>query len=192
MDLELRNLNKSFDSRPVLTNFSHVFPDGSLTCIVGPSGCGKTTLLRLILGLWKAESGEIIGRPARCAAVFQEDRLIEHLSAHANIRVALRHDFPTERIFAALEAVRLHDELSKPVRELSGGQKRRVAILRALLAEADLLVMDEPFKGLDIETRDTVLRFALPLLKGRTTLIVTHDPLEADMLGGSILKIKND
>lgn len=191
MPIELRNLSKSFDGRAVLSGLNHRFADGRITCIVGPSGCGKTTLLNLLLGLTMPASGEILGLPqGRIAAVFQEDRLIEHLSALSNIRIVLKHGYPKEKILDALNAVGLEDAALQPVRELSGGMKRRVALVRALLAESDLVLMDEPFKGLDASTRETVIRFARPLLAGRTALIVTHDPAEAQMLGAEIFELQ--
>ena len=191
MPIELRNLSKSFDGRAVLSGLNHRFADGRITCIVGPSGCGKTTLLNLLLGLTVPDSGEILGLPKnRIATVFQEDRLIEHISALANIRIVLRRGYPTEDILRAMKAVGLEDAALQPVRELSGGMKRRVALVRALLAESDLVLMDEPFKGLDAATRETVILFARPLLAGRTALIVTHDPAETQMLGAEIFELQ--
>lgn len=191
MPIELHSLCKSFDGRGILQNLSASFPDGQITCIVGPSGCGKTTLLNLILGLLLPDSGEITGLPSgRIAAVFQEDRLIEHLSPLANSRLVLPRSFPESEILHALESVGLKDAARQPVRELSGGMKRRAALVRALLTDSPLIVMDEPFKGLDAETRETVIRFAKPRLRGRTALIVTHDPAEAKMLGAEIFELK--
>ncbi len=191
MPIELHSLCKSFDGRGILQNLSASFPDGQITCIVGPSGCGKTTLLNLILGLLLPDSGEITGLPSgRIAAVFQEDRLIEHLSPLANIRLVLPRSFPESEILHALESVGLKNAARQPVRELSGGMKRRAALVRALLTDSPLIVMDEPFKGLDAETRETVIRFAKPRLRERTALIVTHDPAEAKMLGAEIFELK--
>lgn len=191
MSIELRKLCKSFEGRPVLSDLSHIFPEGRITCITGPSGCGKTTLFNLILGLLPPDSGEILGCPkGRIATVFQEDRLIEHLSALSNIRIVLRRNYPKDKILQALKAVGLEEAAHQPVRELSGGMKRRVAIVRALLADSPLILMDEPFKGLDAATRDAAIHFAKPLLAGRTALIITHDPAEAAMLGAEILKMQ--
>lgn len=191
MPIELHSLCKSFDGREVLNDLSASFPDGKITCITGPSGCGKTTLLNLMLGLLIPDAGEITGLPAgRIAAVFQEDRLIEHLSPLSNVRLVLRRNFPESEILRALEAVGLKDAARQPVCELSGGMKRRAALVRALLTDSPLILMDEPFKGLDAETRETVIRFAKPLLAGRTALIVTHDPAEAEMLSAEIFELK--
>ena len=189
MAIQLCEVSKSFDGKPVLVNLSHSFPDGGIFCVLGPSGCGKTTLLRILMGLLEPDSGRILGLPGRCSAVFQEDRLIEHVSALANVRIALKRDFPAGRIAEALSAVGLADAMAQPVRELSGGMKRRVAIVRALLSDAPLLLMDEPFRGLDRATREQVIRFSRPLMAGRTAIVVTHDPEEPAMLGGSVYEI---
>ena len=189
MAIQLCEVSKSFDGKPVLVNLSHSFPDGGISCVLGPSGCGKTTLLRILMGLLEPDFGRILGLPGRCSAVFQEDRLIEHVSALANVRIALKRDFPAGRIAEALSAVGLADAMAQPVRELSGGMKRRVAIVRALLSDAPLLLMDEPFRGLDRATRERVIRFSRPLMAGRTAIVVTHDPEEPAMLGGSVYEI---
>lgn len=193
MPIELVNVCKAFDGRPVLSGLSHSFPDEKITCILGPSGEGKTTLLNLILGLLPPDSGKISGVPGgRIAAVFQEDRLIEHLSALSNVRLVLPRRFPESEILRALEAVGLGEAARQPVRELSGGMRRRVALVRALLTDSPLVIMDEPFKGLDADTRASVITFARHMLAGRTALIVTHDPSEPEMLGADIFELKRD
>ncbi len=185
MPIKLHDLSKGFDGRPVLVRVNHAFADGAVSCVLGPSGCGKTTLLRILMGLLAPDSGEVTGLPRRCSAVFQEDRLIEHLSAVTNVRVVLRRDVPAARVRDALAEVGLAEALDRPVRELSGGMRRRVAIVRALLADAPLVLMDEPFKGLDAATRDSAIRFARAHLAGRTAIVVTHDPVEPRLLGAS-------
>lgn len=190
MPILIRNLSKTFDGKAVLSAFFHDFPDRSVTCIVGPSGCGKTTLLHLIMGLQAPDGGEITGLSGRTiAAVFQEDRLFEHCSPTANLRAVLSNRNALAEIPGALAAVGLADAAFQPVRTLSGGMKRRVAILRAILADADVLLMDEPFRGLDTDTRDTVIRWMQPRLNGRMVIMVTHDPSEAQLLGGRILSL---
>lgn len=191
MNIDLVNLSKSFDGHNVLSGLTYSFPDGRTTCIVGPSGCGKTTLLNLILGLLSPDGGEIRGVPhGRIAAVFQEDRLIPHLSALRNVKSVLGRRTSEAEILRALDAVGLGGSAQQPVRELSGGMQRRVALVRALLADSPLVVMDEPFKGLDAETRASAIRFALQQLDGRTALVVTHDPAEAAMLKAEIFELK--
>ena len=184
-DIVIRGLCKRYGEKAVLRNFDAVLPQGALTCLMAPSGAGKTTLLRLLLGLEKPDGGEIAGLDGlHLAAVFQEDRLIESLSAQDNVRlVNLR--VSKDAVRAAFAAVRLADCAGQPVRELSGGMRRRVAIVRALLAEWDVLFLDEPFKGLDGETKAAVLDFVRRSLRGRTALLVTHDRAEAEALGAA-------
>lgn len=185
MTLELRAVCKSYGEKQVLSNLTCRFDEGSVTCVVGPSGCGKTTLLRLLMGLESPDSGAIIGLSPAVAAVFQEDRLMERFRAETNVRIALRRGFPKEEILAALDAVGLHAVAEQPVCALSGGMKRRVAIVRAMLSDAPLVIMDEPFKGLDAQTKAQTLAFVRSRLAGRTAILSTHDASEAALLGGT-------
>ena len=184
-DIVIRSLHKAFGEKAVLTGFSATIPAGKVTGIMAPSGGGKTTLLRILLGLERADSGEILGLEGRkFSAVFQEDRLCENLNPVSNIRLVNPLVTRADAL-AALESVRLTDCAAQPVRELSGGMRRRVAILRALLADWDVLFLDEPFKGLDEETKACVLEVTRERCCGRTTLLVTHDAPEAHALGAS-------
>ena len=147
MSIELRGVSKAFGEKQVLQNVSHLFPEGKLTCVMGPSGCGKTTLLSLLLGLVQPDAGEIRGMEGRkLSAIFQEDRLCENAGAVSNIRL-VNPRLSKGEAEEMLREVGLGDSLGQPVRTLSGGMKRRVAILRALAAEYDVLLADEPFKG---------------------------------------------
>ena len=188
MDVTVRDLTKSYGGAPVLENFSHTFPAGETTVIMGPSGGGKTTLLRLILGLETPDSGEVLLPPGtRFSAIFQEDRLCENVSAAANLRL-VRPDLSRREAEKVLLDLGLEDA-RQPVREYSGGMKRRVAILRALLAPYDVLVADEPFKGLDEATRERVMTFFREQTRNRTVLLVTHEEAEAAWFGGPLLTI---
>lgn len=182
MDLVLKHLNKSYGDKAVLTDYSAVFKEGMCSVIMGPSGCGKTTLLRILMGFEPADDGVIEGLPEHLAAVFQEDRLCEDFDAITNVRIAAAPSVSEGQIINGLTALGLSDSAHKAVRYLSGGMKRRVAILRALMADADLILMDEPFKGLDAETKDLVLRYTKQVTAGRTVLMVTHDPSEASFM----------
>lgn len=182
-DIVIKDLCKFYDGKAVLENFSAVLPKGRVTGLTAPSGGGKTTLLRILLGLESADSGEIEGTDgARLSAVFQEDRLCENLDGAANIRL-VSPAVSQERAREALGEVGLCECIGQPVSELSGGMRRRVAILRALLAEYDFLALDEPFKGLDAATKETVMAYTRRLCEGRTVLFVTHDISELDAMG---------
>ena len=182
-DIVIRGLSKAFDGKQVLRDFSTVLPAGQVTGLMAPSGAGKTTLLRILMGLETPDRGTITGlQGLRLSAVFQEDRLCENLDPVSNLRLVT----PTLSRAAAeeaLKAVGLTDCLHQPTRELSGGMRRRVASLRALLAEYDLLFLDEPFKGLDRETKEVVMADTRRRCDGRTVLFVTHDPTELKAMG---------
>lgn len=183
MDIVLRHISKAYGEQIVLKDFSAVFPEGKVTGIMAPSGRGKTTLLRILMDLEQADSGSVEGvLGKKRSAVFQEDRLCDNLSAMSNIRLAaLAHS--REDIMQAMEAIGLGGCATQPVRELSGGMSRRVAILRALLAEYDILYLDEPFRGLDADTRASVMEFTRQKCLGKTVLLVTHDEKETEAMG---------
>lgn len=185
-DLILENICKKYGEKTVLQDVSFVFPGGRRTCIIGPSGCGKTTLLRIILGLETSDAGTMTGRPERLSAVFQENRLFEDFSALSNVAAVCSKE-DKGKIEEHLTALGLGDSLTKPVRTLSGGMKRRVAIARAVLAPGELMILDEPFTGLDKDTKAVVLEYLKTHTQGRTLILVTHDPAERDALAHRVL-----
>lgn len=189
-DIVIKDLDKSFGDKRVLSGFSARIPAGQVTCIMGPSGCGKTTLLNILLGLEPADGGVVEGLPGRMSAVFQEERLSEDFSAVTNVRIVTGKALKTEEIEACLRDLGLEGSLRAPVREFSGGMKRRVAIARAVLAEGELLILDEPFKGLDEATRENVVREVLRRISGRTVIMVTHDPREAALMGARVIEMR--
>ena len=189
MAIVIHNLTKSYGPKLALPPFSCTLAEGEIACLLGQSGCGKTTLLRLLLGLEAPTGGSVTGLPDRVSAVFQEDRLCPAFSAVTNVSLALGRQMPRESVVALLRELGLGDALTKPVRELSGGMQRRVAIARSLLMPADLFLMDEPFKGLDEATRRIVMDTVLARTRGKTLLVVTHDPEEAAYLGGRIVRM---
>ena len=173
MDIVIRELSKSYGNTRVFSGFSCILPKGSRCAVLAPSGAGKTTLLRLILGLEQPDGGIITGVPAEKAAVFQENRLLEGCSALRNLQLTVPG---VQRQGAEmLKELGLDAESqAKPVSALSGGQARRVALARALLAESALITLDEPFTGLDDQARAQAARTILRHLRGRTLLLVTH------------------
>lgn len=190
MDIEVRNLNKCFGEKCVLDNLSQTFPEGKSSVIMGASGCGKTTLLSILMGLCRADSGEISGlEDKKMSAVFQEDRLCENLSAYRNVRMVCDKNKTKTDVEKALADVGLSEALKKPVRELSGGMKRRCAIARAVAADSDLIFLDEPFKGLDEKTKNSVMQYVKDNTKGKTVIMVTHDKTEADFFGGKAIQM---
>ena len=140
---------------------------------MAPSGTGKTTLLRILLGLERADSGTVEGTAgSRVSAVFQEDRLLEHLDAAGNLRFVLGRDYDADA--AMLAELGLSGVGDKPVREYSGGMRRRLALARALLAPCDWMALDEPFTGLDGENRAKAIACVRRCCAGKPVLLVTH------------------
>lgn len=178
----LRDVCKRFGETTALEGLSLTIALGQTTLLMGPSGGGKTTLLRLLLGLETPDRGTLDGlAELQCSAVFQEDRLCENLSALANVCLPHGHLPRSERehlhtqAATMLKAVGLEGCAGRPVRDLSGGMKRRVAIVRAVMADFDLIVFDEPLKGLDPSTKDATMAAILPRLAQKTVVWVTHD-----------------
>lgn len=167
----LENVCKSYDGRQVLHNVSCKMEQGSAWAILAPSGVGKTTLLRLILGLESQDSGTISDVPKRKSALFQDDRLFPNLTIPTNLRMTI--GTPPETM-PLLKVLGLEDALDTPAGSLSGGQSRRASLARALLAEGDLLTLDEPFTGLDEENRLAAAKAIRDYRRGRTLLLVTH------------------
>lgn len=176
VELCVTNLSKSYDGRAVLENVSFTAPVG-LTRIAGNSGIGKTTLLRILLGLERADGGEVAPKDLRWAAVFQEDRLLEGLDAAGNLRFALGAAYDDSQAKALLGALGLGDVGEKKARDYSGGMKRRLALTRALLAPCDALALDEPFTGLDAGNREAALTCILRAAKEKIVLLAAHEAL---------------
>ena len=183
--MKIQHLCKSFDGKVVLDHVSLTLESGGTACLMAPSGRGKTTLLRCIAGLETPDSGQITDLPERIAYVFQEDRLCDGFSAVDNIRLVTGKALGEGEIRRHLEELGLAGSLDQPVRELSGGMRRRVVISRAVCFGADLLLLDEPFKGLDDETRQQTADYILRHRWAAAILCVTHDREDAAALGGA-------
>lgn len=191
MDIVINNLTKSYENQLVLNDFSHTFKEGSFTCVMGKSGAGKTTLLSILMGLEAMDSGQIEGLSGqKISAVFQEDRLCRNLTALYNIKMVLEKGYyKDEDICRILDGIGIDARDKKTVGEYSGGMRRRVAIVRALLAEFDLLIMDEPLKGLDPETKERVISLIKSMTVGKTVIMTTHDETEATEFGAEIINV---
>ena len=190
MDIVLSNICKSFGENRVLDRLNWRFPGGQISCVQGPSGCGKTTLLRLIAGLEAPDSGEIRGADGKkISAVFQENRLLENLTAEKNILLTARPGFTRTDARKLLNELGLSDTAQRRTCELSGGMQRRVAVARALAADYELLLLDEPLTGLDDDARLRVLRRIQADLNGRTAIWITHDPDAAALLNAPLLRL---
>ncbi len=181
--LHIQDISKRYGDTVVFDRFSSTIYPGEVNVLFGASGSGKTTLLRLLMGLEEADEGTIhIVEDLRISAVFQEDRLCNNLSAFSNVKLVVEPSVTSGQIKDSLCAVGLKDAIRKPAKELSGGMKRRVALVRALMATYDLLILDEPFKGLDEATKVQVVAYTLEKIKNKTVLLVTHDAEEVKMM----------
>lgn len=193
MALLLSNIHKKFGDLYVLKDLSMHVEGNKLICILGPSGCGKTTLLNIISGVYPPDQGEISGVEDKIISyLFQDTRLLPWKTAGENIDFVIkdrmtRHQ-AAEITDRYLEMVGLKDFKNYYPSKLSGGMKQRVAIARAFAYPSDLLLMDEPFKGLDLQLKKALMLafIDLWLLDKRTAIFVTHDIDEAVLLGEEI------
>lgn len=192
-DLSIENINKSFEDLVVLQDLSVNFERERITCILGPSGCGKTTLLNIMTGLIKDYEGTVKGFAKEdISFVFQEDRLIPWLTVYDNLKLVLKSKYEDgeldHRISHYISMVGVEEYLFNYPSDLSGGMKQRVAIARALAFGGRVIIMDEPFKSLDIKNKMGLLKdFKQIATQTKSTVIfVTHDIDEAIEIGDSI------
>ena len=174
MDITLNHISKRYGDKIVFNDFGCGFSAGKAYCLFGPSGSGKTTLLRMLSGIESCDSGEIHGmKGKKISAVFQEDRLFENLSAEKNVMITAKAGFSRTDAHSLLNRLGITD-IKKPVGEFSGGMKRRCAVARALAAEYDILLLDEPLAGLDKSARQAVMQVISEENRGRTLICATH------------------
>jgi len=218
MKIVIEQINKTLDEKKIVKNFSFVIDDGGIYALSGKSGSGKTTFLNMILGLEKPDSGKIKyeahaisdyradsdtaskqlnsfilcenARAYTFGMVFQQDRLLENKNAIQNILFTSSVDKTIEEIKTELEKLLKGVDLYKNVSELSGGERRRVSILRALFSnDSGIIIMDEPFSGLDAATKETVRTYIKQNLKGRTFVFSTHDASDISYFNAEVIKI---
>lgn len=186
--LRIENLNVSFGETLVFRDFSIDLPKDKITCVLGPSGAGKTTLLKALCGLIPPKNGFI---PPKCSFIFQDHRLLPNLTALDNLAVVLDGKRAERRKQAGkmLSDMELSDAANLYPDELSGGMAQRVAIARGLLFSGDLLLMDEPFKGLDLGLQERLIKYFVKHWEAnpRTTVFVTHSILEAILVADRIV-----
>jgi osmoprotectant transport system ATP-binding protein len=207
---ELRGITKAYGEQRALDELSLRIEPATTTALIGPSGCGKSTLLRVLIGLVQAEAGEVLldGAPLtparlpearlRMGYVIQQGGLFPHLTARGNATLMAAHlGWPRERIAAQLDelATLTHlppDVLDRYPGELSGGQNQRVALMRALMLNPEILLLDEPLGALDPMVRSELqdeLKQIFATLK-RTVVLVTHDLPEAAFLADRIVLMR--
>ena len=194
--IKLVNITKHYNSDVILKDFNLTIPAGKFFVLLGPSGCGKTTLLRLIDGFEKVDSGQILLgdeditnvpiNKRNINTVFQNYALFPHLDVFENIAYGLRikklnNELIDQKVNKIIKTVHLERYINKPIAQLSGGQKQRVALARAIINEPDVLLFDEPLAALDLKLRERMLLELIELQNSlKTTFVyVTHDQSEA-------------
>lgn len=187
-DISVRNVGKAYGRQEVFRDFSFSFEKGGRYLLMAPSGGGKTTLLGLLNRTLQVDQGSIEGVPERIGMVFQEDRLCEECDVITNIMLTSCCKDPRKVREEALEILP-EESLEKPVCALSGGMKRRCAVLRAMLSGAQLLMMDEPFSGLDDGSRIRTAAYIRKRLAGRTLIAATHQASDAQLLDGVVVPL---
>lgn len=188
--IEIKHLSKNYKEKIVYKDLNMAFKEQEISVIMGPSGSGKTTLLRILAGLETYDSGQILGlEHKKVAFVFQEDRLMPWLTVRENIEYVLDRTIPEkikkEKVDQVIEKMQLASVAHEFIPSLSGGMKRRVALGRAMAYEGDLILLDEPFKGLDDSLKRNIIEDLLNYWRKQkpTIICVTHDLEEAKCLG---------
>lgn len=184
MSVSLENVSFAYDKVAVLDDLTWHLPDEGVVCLWGASGCGKTTILRLLAGLEKPAEGVVHGAD-RVSMVFQEDRLLPWRTAVENVMIT-RADMATADALLTRLGLTAEEGSAYP-RHLSGGQQRRVALARALAAESDILLLDEPFNGLDEGTWQDVVPLIKEAAQSRPVVLVTHVREQAEALGATVV-----
>jgi len=196
MSIRIEALTKRFDGPVIFDNLNLEIPAGRIVALTGRSGCGKTTLLRMIAGIDTDYSGRITGVPATKSFMFQEDRLLPWCDVRQNLAFVLKDLMDRDKLRDVtdnmLAAVDLSGHVHKKPDELSGGMQRRVAMARAFCYPADLLVMDEPFKGFDAVLTDELISLFERLYadSGKTVLLVLHEPDIIARLGCDVIDVQ--
>lgn len=208
--IELKHISKSYNGMPVLQDISMTFRDNGCYCLMSPSGSGKTTLMRILMGLEKPDTGTIgiyvadagrnvdtgdsldasHGRTSpSISAVFQEDRLCESFSPLENVTMCAGRSIKASRVRWEMGKLLPEECLDRPVSTLSGGMKRRVAVYRALLTPSDILIMDEPFTGMDEELKHSVIAYIREKRDGRILILSTHQEEDVKLIGGELVRL---
>lgn len=206
--LNIKNLSHRINRLHILNDISFNLENDRITCILGPSGCGKTTLLKIIAGLEKTQEGEIYinnklissskihldSGKRNIGFLFQDYALFPHLTVEKNLQFALGNKDNKKSIIEITNLIKLSNSLHKYPHELSGGEQQRVALARSIIAQPDLLLLDEPFSSLDLNLKEEIRDETLHLLQkfNMSVIVVTHDPFEAMFISNQIHIMQKD
>ena len=203
--IRIENINKRYGDNIIFNNFQIDFYENKINCILGKSGCGKTTLLNIISGVVKNDESDFKGiEDLGVSYIFQDDRLIDWLSVEDNIKLVIKKHYSEAKVNELcekyLKLVGIYEYKNYYPQRLSGGMRQRVNIARAFIYPSKIIIMDEPFKSIDIKNKQIIMENFKKILEedNRTVLFVTHDIDEAlylgdvaFILGDRPLKIKN-
>ncbi len=191
-DIIFKNFSFSYPDKEIYKNFNTVFPGGKINVVLGASGVGKTTLLNALTGL-SGFDGEIENMPKNVSYIFQSDRLVKTISVEKNLDFVLKNAIPDKTarknaIYDMAELLEISDVLKRLPTEISGGQAQRVQMARAFLYPSEVMLLDEPFKGLDVSLKTRLIKKFLELWgrDGRTVVLVTHDVYDALLMGDKV------
>ena len=185
MKIQINNLTKKYGDKVVFENYTSTFDFNGILLLKGVSGLGKTTLMRIIASLEKANKGEIKADAKSISFMFQEDRLIPFVSVLKNLTAVCNE----EKALNYLKLMGLESEKDNSPLSLSGGMRRRVALARALCFDSDLVILDEPFKGLDEELKSNICEIIKEESKNRDFIIISHDSQDAELLNAKIIEL---
>ena len=203
--IRIENINKRYKDNIIFEDFQIDFYENKINCILGKSGCGKTTLLNIISGVVKNDESDFKGiEDLGVSYIFQDDRLIDWLSVEDNIKLVIKKYYDEAKVNELcekyLKLVGIYEYKNYYPQRLSGGMRQRVNIARAFIYPSKIIIMDEPFKSIDIKNKQIIMENFKKILEedNRTVLFVTHDIDEAlylgdvaFILGDRPLKIKN-
>lgn len=191
-DIIFKNFSFSYPDKEIYKNFNTVFPGGKINVVLGASGVGKTTLLNALTGL-SGFDGEIENMPKNVSYIFQSDKLVKTISVEKNLDFVLKNVIPDKiarknSIYDMAKLLEISDVLKRLPTEISGGQAQRVQMVRAFLYPSEVMLLDEPFKGLDVSLKTRLIKKFLELWgrDGRTVVLVTHDVYDALLMGDKV------
>lgn len=188
MDIKVKNLNFGYNNLIIFKNYNTTILNNRYNAVIGQSGSGKTTLLRILSGLESEYSGDIEGMDDKSISIcFQENRLLENYSIKDNINFVQKENLSDSYIELELKKIGLDIDMNKKVYQLSGGMKRRIAILRCVLYDADIFILDEPFKELDEFNYNLTINYVKNKLLDKTVVFTTHNEKEINLFWANVI-----